>query len=250
MVCCPADHLISPLDGFRRSVIEAAEAASAGRVVVIGIPPASATTGYGYIQPGEELANAAGAYRVTGFHEKPDQEAALAHVRAGCLWNAGIFIWSVETIGREYATHLPALASQMDELAAAAAGGRLAEELPRIWSRISDRTTVDYGVLERSGNVACVRAAFEWSDVGSWDALAEALEADDDGNHVEGDAVVLDSTGTLVLSRAGRMVAVSGVRDMVVVDTPDALVVIPRERAQDVRAIVDALRAAGRTDLL
>lgn len=253
MLVLPADHLIRPTEAFAADVRRAEAAAVGGLLVTFGVPPTHAETGYGYIELGAPLPGAAGARRVARFVEKPDTATAERYVRAGTyVWNSGMFAWSIRAIRAALEAHMPRLAAvvaQMDHIARGNADA-LAARLPELYEAVGEATTIDYGVMERSSNVACVPATFEWNDIGSWSALARALQTDAAGNTVRGAHVSHDSRGNLVLSEGGRMVATLGLTDLVIVDTADALLVCPKDRAQDVKAIVDALRAAGMDDLL
>jgi mannose-1-phosphate guanylyltransferase len=249
----PADHVIEPASRFRSDLERAAAVAAEDHLVTFGIPPTKPETGYGYVELAEALPGEAGAFAVKRFVEKPDPSTAQLYVESGrFLWNSGMFAWTVPAIRAAFDAHLPALGRQVDALIRAArrSGSEFENELPVIWSGITDRTTIDYGIMERSDQVACVPATFTWNDVGSWSALAEVLARDEDDNAVVGRHIGIDTTGTLVFGRSGRMVATIGLDDMVIVDTPDALLVCPKDRAQEVRGIVDELEQSGDTELL
>lgn len=256
MVVVTADHLITPEDVFRRAVADAARVAASGRLVTFGIRPTGPATGYGYIELGARLAGPGGAaggpegfpeaYAVARFVEKPDRAAAEGYVASGrFVWNSGMFAWSVPVLAGELARHLPALAARMDEVTAAAGEAGFDARLAEIWARVTDRTAVDYGVMEKSDRVACLPAAFDWRDIGAWDALKAALPADAAGNAVVGPHVGVDTRDSLVFGRGGRLIATVGVEGLVIVDTGDAVLVCRLDRAQDVKAIVEMLAARG-----
>jgi len=257
MCVVTADHLIAPEDVFRAAVLDAARVAATGRLVTFGIRPTAPDTRYGYVELGRRLADdqlAVEAYEVARFVEKPDRAAAERYLAGGRhVWNSGMFAWTVPVLAAEFARHLPALAARLDEITAAAgiAGAGdpgFATRLAEIWGRVTDRTTIDYGIMEKSDHVACLPAAFDWSDIGSWDALKDALPADEAGNAVVGDASAhlgIDTTNSLIVARGGRLVATIGVDGLVIVDTGDAVLICPLDRAEEVKAVVAALEARG-----
>jgi mannose-1-phosphate guanylyltransferase len=238
MAVLPADHAIGDVAAFRADLKLALDVAErTGALVTLGVVPTGPETGYGYIRVGRPIEgeNARVAW-VRSFVEKPDRARAEALLAgAGTLWNAGIFAWRADAILAALRAHLPALLGPIE--AAVARGGRAA--LDRAYRRVP-AVSIDTGVLEHVRRIAVVRARFAWSDVGSWAAL-EGLWRDGRPNAVRGRAVAIDSTGCVVDSPA-RLVALLGVENLVVVDTPDALLVCRKERAQDVRLVVEALR--------
>jgi mannose-1-phosphate guanylyltransferase/mannose-6-phosphate isomerase len=239
MIVLPADHVIGDASAFRATLDRAATvAATTDRLVTIGVPPTHPETGYGYIAPGEALApRDDGAHAVARFLEKPDRERAAALIAAGgVLWNAGIFAWRVGRILEELRRWVPEVLGPIEAAFRRGSASALAAAYRRI-----PAVSIDVGVLERAARVAVVRATFPWSDVGSWAAVADLWRDGAGGNAVRGRAVVVDSEGCVV-DAGSRLVALVGVHDLVVVDTPDALLVCPRARAQDVRLVVDELR--------
>lgn len=246
-----ADHYIRDVEGFRQALRAATEVAGQGFLVTIGIAPAHPETGYGYIERGEELGTYKGhpAYRVVRFTEKPDRECARAFVESGrYYWNSGLFTWQVSTILDAFAEYMPDTYAKLQMMASAIGTDREQEALTRVWPTLENQT-IDYGIMERAEHVAVVPADFGWSDVGTWNALYELMEADRDGNVVTGDHIGLDTRGAFIYSR-GRLIATLGVENLVIVDTDDALLICPRERAQDVKAIVDRLQDEKRVDVL
>lgn len=263
MAVLTADHLIRPAEAFHAALRTAARAAVGGaggdceKLVTFGIRPTRAETGYGYIEIGPPLVgsgadpvSAAGAHAVVRFTEKPDARTAERFLTSGRhLWNSGMFVWSVAAIRAAFEAHLPSTATVLAEIerTAAADFGSLEGELPGLWARIEDRTTIDYGIMEASANVACVPVDFEWHDIGSWRSLAAVLDADGDGNVVVGRHVGLDTHGCLVFSAGDRLIATLGVDDLVVVDTGEIIMICPRDRAEEVRTLAEAAgrRSAG-----
>lgn len=240
MAVLPADHAIPNGAAFRRELAVAlAIAETTDALVILGMPPTHPETGYGYIRPGPPVAGTRGrAAWVSAFVEKPDHRRAKALIAEGAFWNAGIFAWRVRSILAALRTHLPAV---IEPLMGAMRRGpaRLAAAYRRL-----PAVSIDVGVLERAARVAVVRAHFAWSDVGSWAALEPFWKRRRDANAVRGTAVAVESAGCVV-DAPGRLVALLGVRDLVVVDTPDALLVCDKRRAQDVRLVVDAVRRRG-----
>jgi mannose-1-phosphate guanylyltransferase/mannose-6-phosphate isomerase len=247
VLLAPADHWIGDEEAFRRAARLAADTAHARRALVtFGVVPTSPETGYGYIEAGEEVAP--GVREVVRFTEKPDRPTAETFLASGShYWNSGIFAWRADTFLEELSAHHPAMVDACRAIAAADPPDRAAA-LDAGYARI-ESISVDYALLERSERVLVVPAEFPWSDIGSWNALADLRATAGADNVTEGDVVAIDSRGCYVRS-SGRLAAVLGMSDLVVVDTPDALLVCPKSRAQDVKAIVEALEERGRTDLL
>ncbi len=252
-----ADHVIGDLEVFAAAVREAVAVARTGRLVTVGITPTSAATGFGYVRAGAALdvAGAPSARQVTEFVEKPDAETAAAYVASGDYrWNAGMFVVRAATLLELLAEHQPDLAAGLARIADAWDGPRREEVLGSEWAALP-RIAIDYAVAEpaaAAGRVAVVPGSFGWDDVGDFDSLATLLPDAVDGLQVLGDAGLVVASGgrSVVVPASGRLVAVLGLDDVVVVDTPDALLVTTRARAQDVKGVVDTLRAQGRTDLV
>ncbi len=242
MAVFPADHAIGDVVGFRRCVRRGFETAEAEDcLVTFGIPPTSAETGYGYVEVGAALRR--DAPRVdwaARFVEKPDGATARRFLDSGRhLWNSGMFVWRVPVLRAALRRHAPQVARVMDALTdptRVAAARRAFRRLPVV--------SIDVALMERAERVAVVTATFDWSDVGSWAAMAALWGVDAAGNARRGQALLLDCRDTIVYG-ATRLVAVVGVSDLVVVDSPDAVLVCARSRAQDVRRVVHAL-ARGR----
>jgi mannose-1-phosphate guanylyltransferase len=244
VVVLPSDHHIGKPDQFRDAVKQALDAASGGCLVTIGIVPTRPETGYGYIEVGD---GTQGARPVKRFVEKPDLTRAKEYLAAGnYLWNAGMFFFSVRDMEAEIRRCLPDLAAGMDRIMAAPTTlGEVFPTLPSI--------SIDHGVMEKAERLGVVPGDFGWNDVGSWQSAWELANQDAKGNAAPGDAILVDAERNLVrLSEgaSGKTVALVGVSDLIVVDTGDALLVIPRERSQDVRQVIDELKRRGTKDTL
>lgn len=241
----PSDHVIRKRTAFREVLLSATAAAELGYLVTLGIEPGGPDTGFGYIEAGERLAvdGPAAVYAVRRFIEKPKREAAERMVRdGGHYWNAGMFVWRVATVLEAYRTHLPRTAAAIEVLIEAVGSPRYEQVLADAWEE-TERTTIDYGIAERARNVAVVPADIGWHDVGSWARLAEVLGG--------GSGEILGhSAERNYVYAPGRLVALVGVDDLIVIDTPDALLVASRDRSEEVKAIVDRLEREGRPDLL
>jgi mannose-1-phosphate guanylyltransferase/mannose-6-phosphate isomerase len=240
LLVLPADHLIDGEAAFRGAVSRARALAQEGWLVTFGIAPTSPETGFGYIESGPAIGEGS-AFQIERFVEKPDLEKAKALVASGRYsWNSGMFCFAAGTLLAAMKAHAP------DVLAACTAALDKAEPVQPLvlaaaeFARAPD-ISFDYAVMEKPGKRAVVRAAFSWSDVGSWSAIAGLLPADAAGNRINGEAVTIDAEGCFIQSD-GRVVAAVGVRDLLVVDTPDALLVAARERAQDVKSVVQKLK--------
>ncbi|MBX3207537.1 MAG: mannose-1-phosphate guanylyltransferase [Labilithrix sp.] len=244
----PSDHFISDEPGFQRVLELAVASAERGHVTTVGIVPSRPETGYGYIEVGDPLDAGGGAARaVKRFVEKPDRARAESFVAAGpsrYLWNAGMFFFRVRDMAELLERHLPGIASGVARMGDDPAAVR--EVFPTLES-----VSIDHGVMEKATNLAVVPGDFGWNDVGSWQSAWELAERDANGNAVGASDVVVDARGNLVrsLGASKKTIALVGVNDLVVVETDDAILVIPRDRAQDVRLVVDALKKSGRTTL-
>jgi mannose-1-phosphate guanylyltransferase len=229
----PADHYITPPAAFRRSLGDAIKLAAARRaVVVIGVVPDRPEPGYGYQQIGRPAGR---GFEVVRFVEKPPLEAARRMVASGkFLWNAGMFVMEVATLAAELDQHAPDLAAAMREF-----GGASAARVARIYQRL-DFDAFDRVVAEKSRNVLSVQARFRWHDVGSWEGLWEALGGRE-ANVLKGGVVALDSEGVLARAGEGRLMVLLGVKDLVAVDTGDAVLIAGRKSSQDLRRVVDEL---------
>jgi mannose-1-phosphate guanylyltransferase/mannose-6-phosphate isomerase len=242
MLVMPCDHLIAHPQAFRAAVAAAVPAALEGRLVTFGVEPTEPATGYGYI---EADAGDGPVRPVARFVEKPDAETAARYVAQGYLWNAGIFLFRADAFRAAAALHAPEVAAA----AVAAMAGAAADEgfvRPATDAFVTAPSiSVDYAVMERSPAVSVVPVDMGWSDVGSWDALARVSPRDAQGNAARGDGALVDCRGTLLRNEGGPYVAALGLEDMVIVSTPDAVLVAPRARAEEIRRLVDGIEKAG-----
>jgi mannose-1-phosphate guanylyltransferase/mannose-6-phosphate isomerase len=241
-----ADHIILDVPQFRATCLTGREAADAGRIVTFGIKPTEPKTSYGYILPGVAIGKN-GVYAVKSFVEKPDAATAARYVRDGYLWNSGNFLFRADVLLSELKRIEPAMAEAIDAAVAKATTdlGFLRLQ-PEAFARAPQKS-IDYAVMEKTDRAAVVAGDFRWSDIGSWDALFDITPHDAAGNVVQGPAVTMDASGCVVHSD-GRLVAVVGVKDLAVVSTSDAVMVIPRARAQQVRELVAKLKAGKRPE--
>jgi mannose-1-phosphate guanylyltransferase len=249
LVVLPADHLIGEDSEFRRTLALAIEAAETERALVtIGIRPTRPETEYGYVRIGSPSATG-GVLHARSFHEKPDRATAEAFVAAGeYLWNSGMFVWRADRFLEEVERHLPEVASALRAVSARPGERAFLGEVRGYYEAVPS-ISVDYGVMEKADRVLVVPAGFAWDDVGAWPALSRVWGVDGSGNSSRGDALLLDSDGCVVYSEEGT-VAVLGMSDVVVARTGDATLVCPKDRARDVRLIVEELkrRGAGKGD--
>lgn len=238
-----ADHWIGDPELFMDDLEIAAKHADAeGDLVTFGIRPAHPDTGFGYIETEGE----GPVLKAAAFREKPPLETAIQYVASGRhYWNAGMFVWSLATFRKELLAHSPELLAPLD---AWIASGATADALPAAYGQLP-KLSIDYALMEKSTRVSVVPARFRWSDVGSWPAVAEFLEPDASGNVSQGDTLILDSARCAFFG-GRKLIAAAGVEDLIVVDEEDALLICKRDHAQDVKRIVDRLKAMGREELL
>ena len=254
MVVLPSDHAIGNPDKYRSVIATAARAAeSEDALVTIGIQPTCPHTGFGYLEGGKAVGIAGGdaVLRVKSIREKPDFALARKFVKSGRFyWNSGMFVWKASTILREIEQYLPDLHSGLMTIKNSLGKDSEAKTVSRVYLQ-QKSISIDYGVMEKSKNVFVIPAEFGWSDVGSWDALWDISDKDNKKNARTGSGMVLfeDTEGSLVYS-PGKLVALVGMKDVIVVETKDALLVCKRGQSQDVKKIVDALEALGQTQLL
>lgn len=248
-----ADHVITDDEAYLAAVARAADGAQTGRLTLLGIPPTMPHTGYGYIQSGARIVNDGGELPILGvqrFLEKPNLERAVQFLEeGGYYWNAGNFISRVDLFLEEFARQLPQMHAGLFQIQAAIGGNDEERVLEVVWPTLQ-RISIDHGIVEGAENLAMVPLDAGWNDVGSWDALADVLEADEAGNIlIRGDTLLLDCRGTLVSSEK-RLLALIGVSDLVVVDTDDALLIGRRDQMQRVKEVGEELRRRARNDLL
>ncbi len=246
-VMFPSDHLITNEQFFLQAIKSAYSIAKKGYVVTLGIAPTGPATGYGYI----ETENRKGKrwYTVKSFKEKPDEKTANKYFNSeNYYYNSGMLIFRPVDMIKEFDKHMPGLSNEMRKIkgvnVADPAFGRL---LAQIYKDIEPES-IDYGILEKSKNVAVVPAGFKWSDLGSWASLYDVLEKDDNGNVLTGDVIQINSTGSFI--RGGkRLVAAAGINDLIVIDSDDALLICDRGSAEGVKAIVNLLEEKGHKKL-
>lgn len=255
MAFLPADHYIGDTSAFVDSLRGARKIAESGAIVTLGIVPTRPETGYGYIKKSETLADKEGiiAYKVSGFVEKPDPETAEAYLSSGAyFWNAGIFIATPETILQEIRQYLPELFKGLMRLRKVFGKDGFESGIQDVYENLED-ISFDYGIMERTtAQVFVVPCECGWSDVGSWASLYELKsdEYDEHQNLVEGETLLTDCKNVFVSNRNRRLVACLGVKNCLVVDTPEALLVADLRRSQDIRKIVEKLKSVQKEELL
>ena len=253
MASFAADHDVTDLDAFDRAVRTAIRAAKLGDLVTIGLTPTRPETGYGYIERTAEVrvtGDEGTAYKSSRFVEKPDLETATEYLESGrFLWNASMFIWRVDSLTNELARLQPEIQAGVTEIARAWNSRNRERVHAQVWSTMPS-ATIDTGVMENAERVAVVPADMGWSDVGDWHGLGELIEQDSAGNTIRGELVQIDTTNSVVWSESRRMVATIGINNVVIVDTEDALLVVDRGRCQDVRKVVDELKARAQQRLI
>ena len=243
----PADHLIVGHGAFEKALNTADHLAKKGNnLVTIGIPPTSPSTAYGYIQyddSDEEVHP--GAHRVKSFAEKPHKDLAKRFVASGdFFWNAGMFFWKVSTFLSAMDLYMPELMESLNQIAPRLQKG---ESFQDQWDLIEPES-IDYGLFEKAKNIYGVSGEFKWNDIGSWDALYDVLNSNDDGNIIRGNGKVLNGKNNLIQSN-GKFTAVIGASNLVVVNTEDATLVVPRDKVEDVKELVDFLKNSGNQEL-
>ncbi|MEP7153418.1 MAG: mannose-1-phosphate guanylyltransferase/mannose-6-phosphate isomerase, partial [Nitrospira sp.] len=248
MLVLPADHVVTGEKAFQGAVALGMQLADQGHLVTFGIKPTRPETGYGYIQPNRRTSLAKKG-RLTGhavarFVEKPDRIKAAQYLKNGnYFWNSGMFLWKAATILEEIRRHQPLLAKAMQRVQALMTSGAEPHLIEAAYKKVPS-VSIDNGIMEQSAKAAMIPVAFGWSDVGNWSSLEEVSRRDKAGNVVSGRVIDLDSTNS-VLYADRRVVATIGLTDMVVVDTPDATLVCPKSRSQDVKKMVEILKKQG-----
>lgn len=243
LLLAPADHRIIDVAAFRSAVRDAAGIASEGFLTLFGITPDRPAPGYGYIRVGEPLANGGRGRRVAAFVEKPDLAAAEDYVRRGDhLWNSGIFLLPVSTFLAELSLYEPELLNHArDALEQASRDDDFVRLQPDCFGRCRS-ISVDYAVMERTKRLAVLPVDFGWTDVGSWSTLAEIAERDEEGNTLAGDVLTESTHNSYIRSDAGPLVATVGIDNLIIVATPEAVLVVHKDHDQEVKRIVDRLR--------
>lgn len=255
MAVFPADHVVKDPEAFHEVLRQGKKVAERGFLVTLGIQPTRPEQGYGYIKQGQGIKGSTGAYEVERFVEKPDPATAQKFVDGGGYsWNCGVFLWKVSTILEEIQTHLPDLYEKLPAIVSHtiennhkypyrvldAEGKKIYDSLPFI--------SIDNGILEKSKRVAVIPAKIQWSDVGAWDALEEVSEKDLQGNVLTKNVVTLNCTGSIIQGDE-RLIGAVGLNDIIVVDTPDALLVCNKNQAQEVKQLVNQLKEKNRPEV-
>jgi mannose-1-phosphate guanylyltransferase/mannose-6-phosphate isomerase len=247
MLALPADHVVHGAAEIKRAVrVAVTAAATTGNLVTVGLKPTFPSTGLGYIHAPGRPSN--GTLRVKRFVEKPNAATASRFLReGGYYWNLAWFSWRLDVFVEELTRHAPRHVSGLRRVVAARQAGDEAKAA-RLYNRLPV-DVIDRSVMEKTDRLLLVPAIFDWADIGNWAELGDRLHADAHGNSVEGEAVLVDTSGSLVFGDR-RLIAGIGLKDIIIVDTEDALLVVPRSRAQDVRKVVEALKRARKTRYL
>lgn len=254
MLSIHADHVIRDPEGFRTVLQKAITTAEQDYLTLVGIVPQSPETGFGYIECGPAIGSAnTQAKQVTSFREKPPRKVAEEYVASGrFLWNAGYFIWKIDVLLAALQKHLPkTLAGIKTGLGASpkmCINRAPTPELAAAYGQVN-KDSIDQGLIEKSERIAVIPADIGWQDVGSWDALGSTFGTDENKNYVSGDALFIDAKN-MTVDTDGTLVACLGVNDLIVVKSGNAILVCPKDRAQDVKLIVEELKAQGRKDLV
>ena len=237
---CPSDHIIQPVEKFARYARQAEAAAKAGSIVTFGIKPSRPETGYGYIRKGAKTPGNGGVCKVAKFAEKPDAKTAAKYLLAGdYYWNSGMFSFTIATMLAEFKAYAPEISRRMTQTLA-----KMTEDFKSMPS-----ISIDYAVMEKSKKAAVLPIDILWSDVGSWDSLHEVIAPDGDDNVKVGDVLALDTKRTIIMGEK-RLISTIGLKDLIIIDTPDALLVARRGQAQRVKEVVDLLKERKRKEVV
>lgn len=240
MVVLPADHFISDKRAFIQCVRKGIATAEDDYLVTFGIVPTRPETGYGYIECGDRISDDVCA--VKRFKEKPSQKKANEFIKSDrFLWNSGIFVWKTKRIIEAFQKYQPEIAKRVEAYYAAKGKAKKEHLLQEVYEN-AESISIDYAIMEKASNVAMVRASFGWDDVGAWNALERILKTDEHGNITVGNVVSIDSKDSIVVSEGG-VIGIVGVDNLIVVHTEDATLIIPKERAQEVRDVVQKLQS-------
>ena len=246
LLVLPSDHYIKQTDNFKQTLAKAVACAKDGFLVTIGIKPTSPSTGYGYIETEKQSSKVSqhqGVLRVERFLEKPSSDKAKKYFRdKKFYWNSGMFIWKAAVFLEETKKYLPRLYTNLQLI-------NSVQDIPKIWPRI-EAISVDYGIMEHSKRIMLVPSSFYWTDLGSWDALGDIIPKDKNGNIASADVLNFDSQGVCVFSRGNRLISTIGLNNVVIADTPDALLVCDRNSTQDVKQVVEKLKNLNRKEYL
>ena len=242
MCVYPADHYIKNEEEFKNILSKAIKVAYENeKLVTIGIVPTFPSTGYGYINFDKEIEYNNVAYEVVEFVEKPNYETAKSYVQSGkYVWNSGMFVWKVSKILEDFKRYLPKLYYKLQKLSEFIGTDEEEDMLQKRYSIIPS-ISIDYGIMERSNDVVVVPGNFGWNDVGSWDVLGSIYPTDENGNICRGETIEIDTKDCIVYSE-DKLIATVGVKDLIIVSTDDAVMVCRKDKAQDVKKIVDKLK--------
>nr|WP_279290499.1 mannose-1-phosphate guanylyltransferase/mannose-6-phosphate isomerase [Rhizobium skierniewicense] len=236
-----ADHVVLDNDKFTDAVRLGAEAAEQGNIVVFGLTPTEPRTSYGYINPGQPIDGNEDLCMVEAFVEKPDEETAISYVEKGYLWNSGNFLFRSDVMIAELAAHAPEILEAVTRSVETFKSDLGFVRLDKESFEASPKNSIDYAVIENTKRMAVVRGHFRWSDIGSWDAIWEIADKQENGNAVEGQGIFIDSEGCLIHSNS-LLTTVVGAKDLMVVATKDAVLVMPKDRVQSVKGLVETLK--------
>ena len=247
MLVLAADHIVRDTEGFRRACQEAMKPATAGYLVTFGVHPNAPATSYGYIRPGAKIGGSP-AHVVEAFVEKPDQATATRYVAEGFLWNSGNFMFRADRMLDELAQFEPHMLAAAKQSVDGIASDLDFLRLPEKAFLQAPKKSIDYAVMERTAHAAVLPVDFGWSDIGSWGALWKELEHDLSGNTVDGPTALIDTKDSLVFSDETILTAVVGLSDVIVVATPDAVLVVPKDQSEKVKDLVTSLKTRGRRE--
>jgi len=241
-----ADHVIQDVEAFHQAINIASNQAQAGKLAIFGVVPTDANTGYGYIKSSK--ANNDGAYKVKEFVEKPDLQTAQTYLGQGnYLWNSGMFMFKAATLINELITHSPEIVTPVNDAVNNAEQDLDFIRLDKQAFESSPSDSIDYALMEKSNNVVVVPLDAQWNDIGTWSALYDIGEKDSSGNVIQGDVFIEDTTNTYIQANH-HMVATIGVQDLVIVDTPNATLITTKDKAQEVKQIVELLQEQDREE--
>ena len=238
IVVAPSDHWIEDESAFAADVQACFDAAEKDNILLtLGINPTFPNTGYGYIESDPE--NDSSIKNVIQFREKPDYETAKAFVEKGnFLWNAGIFIWSTKTILASFKNHLPAMQSHFEKGLAVLNTSTEKDFIDREYSNV-ENISIDYGILEKANNVYVKKANFDWNDLGTWGSLHDKLEKDSEENAiVSADTFLKDASGNMIFSKSDKLIVVDGLKDYIIVDKDDVLLLFPKKKEQEIKELI------------
>lgn len=246
MLVLPADHLIKDVPAFLKCLVPAETEAQQGRLITFGIVPDYPATGYGYIEAGAKLNK--DVYEVTRFKEKPDAATAASFISQGNFyWNSGMFCWSIRAIDAAFKAHLPEAAQVAQEIAKTWETKGFDADLHELYQKMP-KLPIDIGILEKASNRGVIPISIGWSDVGSWKALAEITPTDNHDNYFSTPGIAIDAKHNYL--RTNKFTAVVGLNNLCVVETPDAILICAKDKAEDVKKVVDYLKAKGDENLI